>query len=106
MSRKSFAIMPVVVFALAGLSLLAGGCGKEAAPSTGPAATATVAASPFVNSTCPIMGNPINSASVPQSLTREYKGQKVAFCCAMCPPAWDKLTDAEKDAKLAKVIKH
>ncbi len=53
-----------------------------------------------VNAVCPIMGNKIDPAKVPDSLIREYKGQKVGFCCAGCPVAWDKLSDAEKDAKL------
>lgn len=56
----------------------------------------------FANVRCPIMGSPINSEKVGENLIRKYKGQKVAFCCAGCPPAWDKLSDAEKDTKLAK----
>ncbi len=62
----------------------------------GPAGAPVVLA----NTKCPIMGTPIDPAKVTESLTRDYKGQKVAFCCAMCPPQWDKLTDAQKDAKL------
>jgi hypothetical protein len=54
----------------------------------------------FVNSRCPILGNPIDLTNVPANLIREYHGQKVAFCCAGCPAAWDKLSDAEKAAKL------
>jgi len=54
-----------------------------------------------VNGVCPIMGTRIDPAKVPDSLTRLYKGQKVGFCCAACPPAWDSLSDSEKDAKLA-----
>jgi hypothetical protein len=54
----------------------------------------------FVNTRCPIMGSPIDPAKVPANLTREFKGQKVAFCCSGCPAAWDKLTDQEKEAKL------
>ena len=57
----------------------------------------------FANVSCPIMGSPIDPNKVPQNLTCEYKGQKVAFCCGGCPTTWDKLSDAEKDAKLAKV---
>lgn len=56
----------------------------------------------FVNSKCPLMDSPINPDKVTKNLIREYKGQKVAFCCSKCLPKWDKLTDAEKDAKLAK----
>ena len=59
------------------------------------------AEAPFVNARCPIMGSPIQPDKVPAALVREYKGQKVAFCCGGCPVAWEKLSDAEKDAKLA-----
>jgi DNA repair exonuclease SbcCD ATPase subunit len=54
----------------------------------------------FANTTCPIMGSPIDPDKVPENLTRTYQGQKVAFCCGGCPGAWDKLTDAQQDAKL------
>ena len=57
----------------------------------------------FANVKCPIMGSPINPDKVAKNLIRDYKDQKVAFCCGGCPATWDKLTDAEKDAKLAKV---
>ncbi len=55
------------------------------------------------NTRCPIMGSKLNWTKVTTSLTREYKGKKVGFCCAGCPKQWDKLSDAQKDAKLAKV---
>lgn len=58
----------------------------------------------FANNLCPLMGSPINPAKVTKNLIRDYKGQKVAFCCAGCPAAWDKFTDAQKQAKLAKAI--
>ena len=54
----------------------------------------------FANNRCPIMGSPINTKKVTKSLTRDYKGQKVAFCCGGCPSVWDKLTDVEKESKL------
>lgn len=53
-----------------------------------------------VNTHCPIMGTKIDPNSVPDYLTREFKGQKVGFCCPSCLPSWDKLTDAEKETKL------
>ncbi len=58
----------------------------------------------FVNTICPIMGSKIDPAKVTDALTRDFHGQKVAFCCPMCPPKWDKLSDAEKQAKLTKAI--
>ena len=57
----------------------------------------------FANNRCPIMGSPINPEKVTKILVRDYMGQKVAFCCAGCPSTWDKLTDAQKQAKLPKV---
>jgi len=57
----------------------------------------------FVNSRCPIMGSPIDRDKVDASLTRDYNGQKIAFCCGGCPSVWDKLTDAQKQAKLSGV---
>jgi hypothetical protein len=56
----------------------------------------------YVNARCPIMDSAITDR-VPASLVREHKGGKVAFCCAACLPAWDKLSDPEKEAKLKAV---
>lgn len=57
----------------------------------------------FANNRCPIMNAPIKAEKVTKSLIRDYKGQKIAFCCAGCPAAWDKLSETQKQAKLAKV---
>lgn len=55
----------------------------------------------FANALCPIMGSPITPDKVSSDLIRDYKGQKVAFCCAGCPAKWDGLTDTQKAARLA-----
>lgn len=70
-----------------------GGHGMAAVPQ------ASSTAAP-VNERCPIMGGAVKA-----SLTRVYKGQTVAFCCGGCPAQWDKLSDADKEARLAKVVK-
>jgi hypothetical protein len=57
----------------------------------------------FLNTKCPIMGTPIDPEKVPPALVRSYKEGKVAFCCAGCPVAWDRLSDHDKDAKLQAV---
>ncbi|MFI4911725.1 MAG: hypothetical protein ACIAQZ_08680 [Sedimentisphaeraceae bacterium JB056] len=57
----------------------------------------------FANVRCPIMGSPINPEHVADNLVREFKGEKVAFCCGGCPARWDKMTDAEKQEALDKV---
>ena len=55
----------------------------------------------FANSLrCPIMGSAIDMNMVDESLTRDYGGRKVAFCCAGCPSAWDQLSDIQKQAKV------
>ena len=72
------------------LAAIKGGIGRHVRPK-------------FANVSCPIMGLPIDTEKVGKSLIRDHKGEKIAFCCGGCPVQWDKLTDAEKDAKLAKV---
>ena len=56
--------------------------------------------SKYVNEYCPIMGRPIDPATVTPELARRYEDKLVAFYCSRCPEQWDKLTDEEKDAKL------
>ena len=95
--------MALVLLAGGVVGLAVGGCGKDEA-SKSPAADGAATKTEFVNDRCPMMGNPIDLQNVPASLTREHKGQKVAFCCAGCPVGWDKLTDEQKDEKLSAVI--
>ena len=92
-----------VTCCLALLMIFAIGCGKKTETST---PDQQQAAANFVNDRCPIMStNKINPTTVTEKLTRTYDGKKVAFCCAGCPTAWDKLSDTEKTAKLAVVLK-
>jgi len=109
MKKRMLAVGMIGVVVL-GMMVLGGsvGCSKGSGEGgSGAVATtggSTSQSSQFVNARCPIMpGNAIDPAHVPDSLTRDYKGQRVAFCCGMCPPAWDKLSDAEKDKKLEAV---
>lgn len=86
----------MTLLALGGMVVVLGVSCREG----GTVSPTTTPAGKVVNVVCPIMGTQIDPAKVPDSLTREYKGQKVGFCCGACPAAWDKLSDAEKDAKL------
>lgn len=52
-----------------------------------------------VNAKCPYSGNPVNL-----SVTADYKGRTVAFCCAGCAGKWSKEIDADKDAMLANAM--
>lgn len=54
-----------------------------------------------VNANCVIIPqDPVD----PAMQTVEWKGQKVGFCCKGCVPKWNKMSDAQKDAALAKVV--
>ena len=115
--KKSLMMLCVAMLLVAGLALA--GCKGGGSPSgsgkgggSGQAGGSNAAAQTgveektyaVVNPMCPIMGGKINSAEVPASLTRDFAGQRVGFCCADCPPEWDKLSDPEKTEKLAKAM--
>jgi hypothetical protein len=53
-----------------------------------------------VNHYCAVMTND----PVDPSLVHEWNGQKVGFCCKGCIPRWEKMTDEQKSANLAKAI--
>lgn len=54
-----------------------------------------------VNKTCPVSGEPLPA----NATTVSYQGKTVGFCCDHCPAKWDKMSDAEKQAKLASACK-
>ena len=98
MSRKMMALW------IAGLALAVGVgivvWSATAAPADEPAKVVTV-----VNDKCPMTGKAFDAAKLTDDRIRTFKDMKVGFCCGHCPAAWDKLTDAEKDAKLKAVMK-
>jgi hypothetical protein len=53
------------------------------------------------NAKCPIEGGAVNKSVE----MRIYDGKIVGFCCAACPPQWDKLSDADKKAKFDAAMK-
>jgi hypothetical protein len=65
--------------------------------------SATAAGKP-VNTACPIMDGKVDPDNTPAKLTRTFQGKTIGFCCAGCPPKWDKLSDEEKAEKLKKVM--
>ncbi len=91
--------LPLLAISLGMLAILTVGCGKENDGQD--VHHAAEGDAQFANTTCPMMGNAIDPTKVTPELTRMHGEQKVAFCCGMCPPKWDALTDDEKDAKLA-----
>lgn len=56
----------------------------------------------IVNRMCPISGTilPQENGLFDQSLTRQFKGKTVGFCCTSCPRAWDALSDDDKSKAL------
>ncbi len=98
---KTHPTILTVLISLAVTFFFIAGCEKESTPGPEKKPVPTAPAkSQFVNTRCPIMGTPIDPNKVPPGLIREFKGQKVAFCCGDCPAKWDKLSDKEKEAKL------
>ena len=51
-----------------------------------------------VNDECPMMGGAVEAG-----IEVDFKGKMVGFCCADCVPAWQGLSEEEKEAKLAGV---
>ena len=98
-------LLSVALIAVLAASLI--GCNKPAPPERGPGGGATTKPASkvaTVNGKCPMMGNAFNKASVSPALVRDFKGQKVGFCCGGCPEKWDALSDEDKTAKLATVM--
>jgi hypothetical protein len=88
-------VLMLSIFAVAG-------CSKEAENKETSTEKADAPRAAVVNTTCPIMGNPVDPSKVPDSLYRTYKKQGVGFCCGGCPEKWDALSDSDKASKLAK----
>lgn len=83
-TAKSLVLVGVIFAALAGCA-------------SGSKSTVSASA---INAKCPMSGKPVDGTH-----TVSYKDQTVGFCCGMCPSNWAKLSDAEKDAKLASAKK-
>ena len=85
------------VVALAGL-LVVTGCGNGTGNDDDKSGTVK-----GDNAVCPMMGNKLPAAGVPTAQSRKYKGKTIGFCCPPCAPKWDNLSDAKKDAFVAKI---
>lgn len=80
---------------IASIALLAGCSSQSKSTETTKAAEAPKAVT-VANTKCPVSGKATNP-----EMTADWNGQKVAFCCAGCKGTWAKLSDADKQAKLA-----
>jgi len=100
-NRTSAVFFAAAILAAGMLISMDLGCGEKAEEKS---AVGAAGAKEYANVNCPMMtDNKIDPAKVTKELTRTHKGKDVAFCCPACPPAWDKLSDEEKDGKLAAV---
>lgn len=94
--------IPALLLAL-GLAVFTVGCdsGSKATPPKDKQSQAETNKSVAVNTVCPIMGNDVD----PDAVTVQFKGQTIGFCCDDCDEKWAKLTDKEKEEKLAEAKK-
>ncbi len=95
MKTKQILALTVLVLVACSLAIL-GGCKKKEEPTPPEGDLVT-----YANTKCPIMGSVIKPEKVTTALTKDFKGSKVALCCAACPAKWDKLSDEDKATKLA-----
>jgi hypothetical protein len=51
-----------------------------------------------------MMGGKFNPNKIDAKLVVAHKDGNVGFCCAICIPKWNKLSDAAKDKKLAAAL--
>lgn len=77
-----------ILLGLAVSAMVLGGCNNDKKASDDKAVDSKAMA---MNTKCPFSGEPANG-----DVASEYKGQKVAFCCAGCKSRFDKASDADK----------
>ncbi|MFA6044543.1 MAG: hypothetical protein WC718_06130 [Phycisphaerales bacterium] len=80
------------------LFLLAGALAPRPAPAALAGGAIAAVTSDPVNKVCPVMGGDVDA----KSPTRPFKDVTIGFCCAGCEGKWDKKTDQDKMALLAK----
>lgn len=52
------------------------------------------------NSECPMDEAKIDPSKMTAAATRDYKGEKIGFCCPGCASQWDQISDAQKQSKI------
>lgn len=88
MRARFAAVLPIALIALAGCQCDA--CAVDSDDDASPAI--------FVNDTCPIGGEAVEA----DGGKAEYKGNTVGFCCPGCKGGWEDMSEADKDAFIAK----
>ena len=85
---------------IAGLALLST-CALAAPKVAAPAKKAPAQTALKTLNYCPTSGEKLGAQTVGATT---YKGYKIAFCCAGCPQEFARLSEKDKDAKIAKVV--
>lgn len=110
MIRSNGLVKGVCVAAVCGVALVGAGCASDSCGGGGACGDESKAAC-----TAPKGGGPITSVNTmcvmenddpvnPKVEPVVWNGQKVGFCCKGCLPKWNALTDAQKDAAVAKAV--
>lgn len=105
----------LIVASLASCALIGGCKNKQTASEENciPAGSAQAAQAPadttgkvqVVNKVCPMEPeDAIPGQWADANCVVEWKGKKVGLCCPGCKPKWNKLSDAQREAALAKVM--
>lgn len=89
--------MKLLAPALLAAALALTGCHRESKTTT--TTTRSDARMGAVNSTCPFSNKAVNA----NAGTVSYKGQEVGFCCEGCKGKFEKMSDAERAAKMTNV---
>jgi hypothetical protein len=55
-----------------------------------------------INTMCPIGGDEFGSEPRPASLSRQWQGKPIGFCCRNCVSKFDKMTEAKKTEVLTR----
>ena len=88
----------IITVVLALTFVFAGGCsGEDSDSGSGSGSGTSTPAADVVNAKCPISGEDVD-----KSVTVDFNGKKVAFCCSDCVDAWKDLDPVAQAAKLAK----
>jgi len=82
--KKNLVMMSLVAALLLVAVLAIQGC-KKSEPAAPPETAEKAASVAIVQTTCPVMGMPIN-----KEIFTEYQGKKVYFCCPECKPKFEK----------------
>lgn len=80
------------------------GCGKTEEDSSNETGAipdaAPVLKVQYVNSICPMMGNPVEA----EGGSAEFNGHTIGFCCPKCAGTWEAESEQDKQAFLDKVL--